>query len=107
MFNFTYNLCFVKLYHTLYQRDKWIIPTFNRFCKLLDIIFEHEDEMVPDGFKLSTQEEDEEDDYEPSPDTLLSLRKLGQLSAEAAKLKAMKVNLRVITLYTFFWNVHL
>ena len=27
--------------------------SFKRFSKLLDIIFEHEDEMVPENFKLS------------------------------------------------------
>ena len=33
----------------------------------------------------------EDDDFEPAPETLLSLRKLELLSAEAAKLKQMKV----------------
>ena len=33
----------------------------------------------------------EDDDFEPAPETLLSLRKLELLSAEAAKVKQMKV----------------
>ena len=41
--------------------------------------------------KLFPQGAVEDDDFEPSPETLLSLRKLELLSAEAAKLKQMKV----------------
>eukprot|EP00116_Pleurobrachia_bachei_P007232 sb/3467494/ len=62
--------------------------SFKRFSKLIEIIFEHEDEMVPENFKLVGKDEEE---WEPSPETLLSLRKLELLSAEAAKLKQMKI----------------
>ena len=105
--------------------------SFKRFSKLLDIIFDHEDEMVPENFKLgkksaalleelcivqilvirifSTEDNptklfiiitinrvfpagaEEEEDCESAPETLLSLRKLELLSAEAAKLKQMRV----------------
>ena len=34
--------------------------SFKRFSKLLDIIFEHEDEMVPENFKLSKFSEEME-----------------------------------------------